>query len=228
LITLQNQLESKSLEATTASSSLDKVKASYGAMKIRYEEMMVNLASVKEELATNESQFSNEISSMRRLVEMMEKREVERKARMEDVERALEEDRGETVAIEEEWKAELERERERSDALEEKCSELREALEQSVNGVSGRSNYIEGSPTASSGGLLALNQSAQGAVRLQKTGRSYAQVYSEYVKMQEDLANERAETKRLGEILSQILLDIEERVRLAILSLPVPTLTSHT
>lgn len=210
VIQIQSSLELKTLEASSATDSLDKLKSSHTALTARYEELLHNLTLAREALATSENQFSNEMSSMTRLVEMMEKREVERKSRMEEVERALEEDRRQKQSLEEEWKVELERERERSDALEERCSEMREALERSSVRGRGANDDDQGSVASSPG--FALNQSAQIAVRNQKTGRSYAEVYAEYIKMQEELADERAETKRLGECLTQILESIDERV----------------
>lgn len=207
LTRVQSELDVQSLAATSTTTTLAKLKVSHQALTERHEEMMGDLNKAREELGANESTFSNEMSSMRRLVDMLEQRESDRKTRMEAVERALEDDRGDKANIEEEWRAELEKERDRSDGLERRCSELREALERSV--ANGPDASFDSIP---SNGDFALNASAQRAARLQKTGRSYAEVYSEYVKMQDELAAERAETKRLGEILAQILADIEERV----------------
>lgn len=209
VIELQAKLETAELAATGASSGLEKLKKVQESLVGRHEEVMGSLSSTKEELALSTSQFVTEMSALRRLVDMMETREGERKKRMEEVEAGLEQERSSKVARENELIEELEREREHADALEARCSEMRQALER---GGSGPNGFIEDDLSGTPSAGFALSPSAQIAVRLQKTGRSYAEVYTEYVRMQDDLASERAETKRLGECLSQILGDIEERV----------------
>ena len=147
---------------------------------------------------------------MKRLVEMMEKREGERKRRVEEVERGLEDERAASQEREEALKEELQAEKERCDALEVRYSEIREALDRGTTSAFLRDDS-QGTPSPA-GSSFALSPSAQLAVRGQKSGRSYAEVYGEYVRMEEELIRERAESKRLSDCLSQILGDIEERV----------------
>lgn len=170
---------------------------------------------MREELGANEGHFATEMASMRRLVELMEKREAERKKRLEDVEKALEEERAAMQEREAELQDQLLSERERADDLDARNADLREALERgnAVARSTGEQNL--GSPGAASNasGSFMLSPAGQLAVRGQKSGRSYAEIYGEYIKMEEELAAERLETKRLSEVLAQILADIEERVR---------------
>lgn len=201
---LQSYLEASRLEAESASTGSEKLKKVHQALVGRHEELLLSLSSTKEELALSTSQFNTEMGALRRLVDMLETRDAERKKRMEEVERGLEEERSGKQVRESQLIQEVEKERERFDALETRCHELRQALERGGNGFG-----AEDTPSS-----FDLSPSAQMAVRLQKTGRSYAEVYGEYVAMQEDLANERAESKRLRDCLNQILGDIEERVRL--------------
>ncbi|PRQ70676.1 hypothetical protein AAT19DRAFT_10833 [Rhodotorula toruloides] len=219
LVQLREQLETKTIEERAAKSSLEGLRKAHETLEKRHEETIAELAKVRGELASSENQFATEMSSMRRLVDLMEKREEERKKRVEDVEKALEEERAALQEKEEELKDQLLQERERADSLESRNAELREALERGnsftfANGVRD-SSVAPGSPGGSvASGSFALSPSAQLAVRGQKSGRSYAEIYGEYIKMEEELARERAETKRLGEVLTQILGDIEERAPL--------------
>ena len=48
--------------------------------------------------------------------------------------------------------------------------------------------------------------------RHQKGGKSFTEVYTEYVRQQAELAAQKQECQRLSECLAQILADIEERV----------------
>ena len=215
---MQAELENSQGEEKDANASLTKLKAAHEGLSRRYEEVIGELAVEREERGANEANFVREMGAMRRLVEMLEKREEERKVRVEEVERGLEDERRSHEEREEELREKLSCERERSDGLELRCTEMREALERP-------SSYgRDDGDVSMSPGSFALSPSAQMAARGQKSGRSYAEVYGEYIRMEEELARERAESKRLGECLSQILGDIEERVR----SLPFPCPTQLT
>ncbi|KAI5479520.1 nucleoprotein TPR [Pseudohyphozyma bogoriensis] len=209
IVRLQTEAENAGIELRDTKSSLASLRTAHDALNERYQAVLEELKTVKEERDSNEGNFASEMGSMKRLVEMMERREEERKKRLEEVEQGLEEDRMAREAREEELKEEVEIERRRSDELEVKCAELREAIERGAASFRGTlpGEDVPGSPN----GAFTLSPSAQIAVRGQKSGRSYAEVYGEYVRMQEELARERSETKRLGDVLTQVLGDIEER-----------------
>jgi nucleoprotein TPR len=57
-----------------------------------------------------------------------------------------------------------------------------------------------------------LSPTAQLASRTQKGGKSYTEVYADYVRMSDELSKQKLETRRLEECLAGILRDIEERV----------------
>ncbi|GAA5963338.1 hypothetical protein JCM21900_002043 [Sporobolomyces salmonicolor] len=213
---VQSELENKESEERAAKTSLESLRKAHEGLKERHDTAISELAKVREELGTNEANFATEMGSMRRLVELMEKREEERKKRVEEVEKALEEEREALREREEELRDQLAQERERADALEVRYQETREALERGNASGAFRDGSVgvPGTPGSVASDSFALSPSAQLAARGQKTGRSYAEVYGEYIKMEEELARERAETKRLGECLAQILADIEERAPL--------------
>lgn len=216
LVRLQGELETKTIDAQAAQTSLENLRKAHEQLKARHEETLSELAKVREELGANEGHFATEMASMRRLVELMETREAERKKRLEDVEKALEEERAAMQEREAELQDQLLSERERADDLDARNADLREALEQGNAAARPTGEQNLGSPGAASNasGSFMLSPAGQLAVRGQKSGRSYAEIYGEYIKMEEELAAERLETKRLSEVLAQILADIEERVRL--------------
>ncbi|GAA5985408.1 hypothetical protein JCM10908_006964 [Rhodotorula pacifica] len=216
LVRLQGELETKTIDEQAARTSLENLRKAHEQLKARHEETLADLAKVREELGANEGHFATEMASMRRLVELMEKREAERKQRLEDVEKALEEERAAMQEREAELQDQLLSERERADELDARNADLREALERGNNAArsTGPDGFgMPGSPGAASNasGSFMLSPAGQLAVRGQKSGRSYAEIYGEYIKMEEELAAERLETKRLSEVLAQILADIEER-----------------
>ncbi|CAE6518386.1 unnamed protein product [Rhizoctonia solani] len=59
-----------------------------------------------------------------------------------------------------------------------------------------------------------LSPTAQLASRTQKGGKSYTEVYADYVRMSDELSKQKLETRRLEECLAGILRDIEERAPL--------------
>lgn len=218
VVRLQSELETRTIDERAAKASLETLRKAHEHLKTRHEETLAELAKVREELGANENHFAAEMASMRRLVDLMEKREAERKKQLSDVEHALEQERIAMQQQEADLRDELLQEKDRADNLDLRNAELREALERGASSQSiGRNVFgTPASPGSASNGSASflLSPSGQLAVRGQKSGRSYAEIYSEYIKMEEELVNERAETKRLGEVLAQILGDIQERVRL--------------
>lgn len=57
-----------------------------------------------------------------------------------------------------------------------------------------------------------LSPTAQLASRTQRGGKSYTEVYADYVRMSDELNKQKVETRRLEDCLASILRDIEERV----------------
>lgn len=212
LVRIQTELENHATEEQNAKTSLASLKLSHDSLTTRHLDSVQSLSKVREELAASQNNFTNEMGSMKRLVEMMEGREAERIARVAEVERGLEDERSGRIEREVELMEELRVEKERSDSLELRCAEMRDALEGSATSYTGVYPHEEEQASPSIRGSFVLSPSAQMAVKSQKSGRSYAEVYGEYIRMQEDLLREKAETARLGDCLAQIMGDIEERV----------------
>ncbi|EJD40459.1 hypothetical protein AURDEDRAFT_39128, partial [Auricularia subglabra TFB-10046 SS5] len=59
-----------------------------------------------------------------------------------------------------------------------------------------------------------LSPTASLASKLQKSGHSYTEVYTDYVRLQDELTRQKHETMRLEDCLAQILANIEERAPL--------------
>ena len=56
-----------------------------------------------------------------------------------------------------------------------------------------------------------MSETAVAASKIQKSGKTFTQVYSEYTKLQAELIKERSETARLNECLNHIVAEIEQR-----------------
>lgn len=172
------------------------------------------MSQLTAQLADSEASFRAEISTSQRLTDLLEKREEDTKQRLAQVEKEWEAAKSDIEAAKLEFEQELAAERHRGDALEDRVQEMRDFADSLAAGVAGNVSGIlavaEGEDVF--GGAPRSPSAATLAIKLQKSGgRSYTEIYSSYVKMQEDLTLERAESKRLGECLNAILAEIQER-----------------
>lgn len=188
-------------------------------MEGRLTEALTKVATLTSELADSEASFRAEIASYSRLTEVLESREEETQRRLEEVERewtAAKEDMDRVRSTHEEA---LAKERHRGDVLEERVREMRDFADRlAAQGTPGGAltigeddvfGSVAGSPLPRSPSASAL------ALKLQKTGgKSYTEIYSSYIQMQEALNLERAESKRLSECLNEILAEIQDRAPL--------------
>jgi nucleoprotein TPR len=206
---MQTALESAQRDAASAQSTLSDMRKSHDSLQARLTESMTRVSDLSSQIAASEASFKAEIETQKRLVDLLERRDQEGRRRLEEVEREWEERRTELEEGETRWAEDLERERARGDELERRVEEMRSFAERVTAG-----GAVAGGEESPLGGLppFTLSPSATLASKLQKSGRSYTEVYVDYVRVQDELAKERAESKRLGECLAQILGDIEERV----------------
>lgn len=163
------------------------------------------------------------MTAQQQLVALLEKRDEEGRKRLEEVEREWEQRRGEFDEQERELTDAVARERERGDALEAKLDETRRVVESlAANGAPGHEGDLSALGIARTPGTpsrfgspagLTLSPAATLASQLQKTGRGYTEIYSDYIRLQDELTAERAETRRLNECLTEILAEVDQRVR---------------
>ena len=167
------------------------------------------------QLADSEASFRAEISTSQRLTDLLEKREEDTKKRLEQVEQEWEAAKTDIETAKHDYEQGLAAERQRADALENRVQEMRDFADSlaaggAVNGAgllaAAESEDVFGTATPRSPSAATL------AIKLQKSGgRSYTEIYTSYVKMQEELVLERAESKRLGECLNAIIAEIQDR-----------------
>ena len=60
--------------------------------------------------------------------------------------------------------------------------------------------------------MVGLSPTVAIASRAQRGGKTFTEVYADYVKLQEELAKKTAECDHMDRTLSQVLTQIEERV----------------
>ena len=162
---------------------------------------------------------------------MMEEREAEARAIVDGLEKDYASvgeraDRREAVLRED-----IENQRQRAEEAERRVAELQAVLDRMDRGefpipafggsasnpstpARGISTPVRGSdtPDIPSHGIFGLSPTVAMASRAQRGGKSFTEVYSDYVKLQEDFARKCAEYDHMDRTLQSVLAQIEERV----------------
>jgi len=171
-------------------------------------------------IAEQDATYASEVAGLRRLIEMVEAREAQSKAIVENVEQewaAVNEraDRRESALREQ-----VDRERLRTEAAEGRIEELERVLEK-VNhgefpvpapGTSAPSTPARGSTDILMQGIMSLSPTVAIASRAQRSGKTFTEVYADHVRLQDEYAKKCAEYDRMDRTLGQVLAQIEERV----------------
>ncbi|KZT67236.1 hypothetical protein DAEQUDRAFT_729270 [Daedalea quercina L-15889] len=193
---------------------------------------LARVQSLQGQLAEQEATFSGEASGLRRLVEMMEAREAQAKAIVEGIEQdyaGVNERAGRREAA---LKDEIEEQRQRAEQAEKRAEELEAVMERLDRGefpmpsfsgeallgtprtparTPGTPSMVNGTPDFLSQSIMGLSPTVAMASRVQRNGKTFTEVYADYVRLQEDYARKSAEFDNMDRTLSAVLAQIEER-----------------
>ncbi|KAG9309353.1 hypothetical protein JVU11DRAFT_10589 [Chiua virens] len=160
------------------------------------------------QLAEQEAAFTTEVSGLKRLVTIMEEREKQAKDIVESAEH--------------EWasigdRAE-QRERHAREEAEKRLEQLEAIMERMHCGelpVTGRGSSVPATPGRPSGSasdmMLGLSFIVATVSRVRKGGKTFAEMYADYVRLEEEYMKKCAEYDRMDRTLSDVLAQIEER-----------------
>jgi nucleoprotein TPR len=178
------------------------------------------------QLADQDARYAAEAAGLKRLVRMLEEREGAAKAVMERIERDWADVGSRTEAREAALLEEAADERARADRAEKRVRHLEDVLRRVDSGefqapAPGALPSLPATPAfgtparadAFGGGMFGLSPTVALASRTQKSGKTFTEVYSDYVKLQEELARKNLEYENMEQTLKHVLGDIEERVR---------------
>src|SRR5258708_4568228 len=197
-------------------SRLSGLQKAHRAQETQLMEALSKAQTLQAEVFQQATQFRAESETQKRLVELMDRRNEESRRRVEEIEKEWDSVCAKPAANEDSLRGELVKERQRNEGLEVRLQELRVATER-IGPADGMSTPVGGrlitsTPESAASPFLSLSPTASLATKLQRSGRSYTEVYADYVKMGEELSKQKEETRRLESALAQILSDIEERV----------------
>ncbi|KAI0373683.1 hypothetical protein BV20DRAFT_669146 [Pilatotrama ljubarskyi] len=228
----QLQAAHDSLAQTHASteSTLKALQSAHTAQSHQLTQALTRIQDLKGQLAEQEATYSSEAAGLRRLISMMEEREAQAKAIVDSLEKDFagvgdRAERREAVLREE-----IENQKQRAEEAERRVEELQAVLDRMDRGefpipAFAGSPGAPGTPArglstpARNGtpsdiltqGMLGLSPTVAMASRAQRGGKSFTEVYSDYIKLQEDYARKCAEYDHMDRTLSAVLAQIEER-----------------
>jgi nucleoprotein TPR len=172
-------------------------------------------------IAEQDATYTSEVAGLRRLIEMVEAREAQSKAIVENVEQEWATVNERVDRREAALREQMERERSRTEAAEARVEELERVLEK-VNrgefpvpapGSSVPSTPARGSTDILTQGMMDLSPTVAMASRAQRSGKTFTEVYADHIRLQDEYAKKNAEYDRMARTLAQVLAQIEERVR---------------
>jgi nucleoprotein TPR len=220
IVRLQSQVDTLTQDKTSAESRLEAMRKARQTQETQLEDALRRITELQTELTQQTTSFRAELETQKRLAELMDRRNEESRRRLEEIEQEWDSMVAKTTETEARLKEELSKERQRGDDLGNRLEELRlvtdtmRPMEIGTPGAPRASTPAPGTPGSIGSNSFFLSPAANLAIKLQKGGRSYTEIYADYVKVNEELVAQKEETRRLESALAQILTDIEERVSL--------------
>ncbi|KAI7965834.1 hypothetical protein MJO29_001582 [Puccinia striiformis f. sp. tritici] len=230
---LQNELDKLTYAHQSTTTNLTTLRSQHTELQKLYADATERIKQLTNQSIESEAAFQKEIEAQKRVTTLMDKRDKQREERMERFEKEFNERRAEldqqerliNEALEEERAhvAELEQKlMDTTNALSRLCAseiddnESQDLLDIAANTPLG--HRTPGTPLArkQNGILLAngISPAAAMASKLQKSGKSLTQVYTEKIVLEEELKKVQLENVRLSETMSQILSEIQDRAPL--------------
>lgn len=214
VLDLQSELEQTRDELQTTQKQIKDMKKLLEEKDKRLEQLAKQIKDVKELQIQSEEQFQLELRSQNKLVELYKKSSLEGQERIDELMRAVEE-MHKFLQETNELNAQLEEKlndtnNQWNKQLEEKEKEiisLRKELKD-ANDILSKNKGLTGE------GIEKLFPAAAATSKVLHSGMTLTQIYSEYIKSQEELQKEKTENQRLTKQLQQIVSEIEEKTPL--------------
>ena len=224
---LQRELDEALSSVDITQRNSDNLKQRFDEISKKAEDALARVQDLQNKAVLQEENFRNEMHSQQRLAELFEQSTKSARARVADLERLLEQEHErESVEIGQ-ARAAAETERAEKDAAITRVSQLEVHVERleadlstyasglfnagsprgSVNGNS-TPNRRPGSAAGTPGGL---NLASPAAMRLQKSGISVTQLYSDYMTVKASYEAEKRRNTKLEEAIEEVMQDLEQK-----------------
>ncbi|QRW27003.1 Nucleoprotein TPR [Rhizoctonia solani] len=200
ITTLQSEVSAAQSTTNSLNATLASVRSAHESLQNQHTTVLEKLAQVQGDAGAERAQAKAQADARERLIALLEERNEEAVKRVREVE-------GEYEAV-------LERAERREHKLEaerDKAQARAEELDGVVRGFMA-GEFAPGADVSMSVGNTSIGPGIPGTHEL--GGKSYTEVYADYVRMSDELSKQKLETRRLEECLAGILRDIEERAPL--------------
>jgi len=228
LTELQVAYDSLTQTAESTQVSLNALQSTNSAQSHQLTQALSKVQDLTGQLAEQETKFANEASSLKRLVSLMEEREKQVKETVENLENEWASVGQKAEAREAALKDEIAKEKRGREQAEKRIKNLETVIEGMGRGelaTPARSSlpatpmHIPGTPgDLFNDGLGSLSPTIAIASRTQKSGKTFTEVYTDFVKLREDYAKKVMECDHMERTLQEVLAQIQERVSIVLLS----------
>ncbi|KAJ6508423.1 hypothetical protein C8R45DRAFT_1069158 [Mycena sanguinolenta] len=210
LVTLQANFDALTQTHASTQTTLKSIQSTHTAQSHQLSQALARVQDLTGQLAEQEATYSSEARGLRRLVGMMEERESKAKEIVDNIEREWAGVGEKAEQREAALKEKIENERKAREEAEKRVEQLEEVLERM-----GRGDLPVPGPRAAldltTDGMMGLSPTVAMVSKAQKSGKTFTEVYTDYVRLQEEFARKCAEYDRMDQTLSNVLAQIEER-----------------
>ncbi|XP_073704186.1 nucleoprotein TPR [Garra rufa] len=213
---LKCSLESKKQEVTRLQDQVNTLKKNNDSMQKSTEDLMNKLKEAKEQRASMEEKYRNELNANLKLCNLYKGAAADSEAKNAELNRAVEElnkllkEAMEANKGAEKRLSELQSVREKAETdLHEKVRHLEKELENSNTRLADFKR--RGVPALTEEELTTLSPTAAAVAKIVKPGMKLMELYNAFVEAQDQLHLEKLESKRVNKVLDEIVLEVETK-----------------
>ncbi|KAF9077487.1 hypothetical protein BDP27DRAFT_1397327 [Rhodocollybia butyracea] len=221
LVALQASLSDMTQNHSSSQATLRALQSSYSSQTHQLSQALTKVQDLTGQLVEQEATYSNEANSLKRLIEMLEERERQAKNIVDTLEREWDGIGEKADARETILKSQIEQEKKGRDEAEGKVARLEKVLERMERGelpipsrVGTPSRRVSGAFDEVHDGMMIISPTIAMASKVQKSGKSFTEVYTDYVRLQDDYEKKVLECSRMEEALLDVSNKIQERAPL--------------
>ncbi|KAL5482794.1 MLP1_9 [Sanghuangporus weigelae] len=210
LVQLQAELDAVKQSYNQTLTNLRTLQTSHNKQTQQLSQSLQKVQDLQNQLADQEAKYSSEAANLRRLIQMLEERENHAKELVAGIEKDWEGLGQKAAENEQKLREALEAEQQRTKELEEELEELRSVLDRISSGELPVPSGAQASPNVSADSLFNFSPNISMINRMQKSGKTFTEVYAEYVRMQGELAKKQRDMENLDRTLGGVLAELEE------------------
>ncbi|KAJ3814062.1 hypothetical protein F5876DRAFT_73301 [Lentinula aff. lateritia] len=220
LVALQASLNDMTQNHSSLQANLKALQTSHTSQTHQLTQALTKVQDLNGQIAEQEATYSTETNSLHRLVEVLEAREKQAKDFVENMERDWAELGERADEREANLKADIEKERRAREEAENKIEQLEKVLDKMGRGelpIPGRG--AAGTPSRRTSGvfdevhdgLVGLSPTIAMVSKTQKSGKSFTEVYADYVRLQDLYEKKCIESQNMQAAMEDVLAQLEER-----------------